>query len=234
MWPSYPSRPAKSAKHNASDPGGVIRDRTGVAARIFGHTGKTPDVYFETLARLPPWRMVPAFPEATEAGKVADCWAKRPARTRKKNRMVAQHLPKSQMSEAFRALRTALLLFQADHPPQVILVTSACRGKEKRQPQQIWRSPLAQLGDRHAIDRRGFKKAGSGPAVEYVGRKVCRTQLVSCGVSSLELVTVPHPLIPNLVAIPTGPLPPNPADLLSSHQIGGSRFGNCEPNTNSL
>jgi len=35
----------------------------------------------------------------------------------------------------------------------------------------------------------------------------------------LELVTVPHPLIPNLVAIPTGPLPPNPADLLSSHKL---------------
>jgi len=39
------------------------------------------------------------------------------------------------------------------------------------------------------------------------------------GVSSLDLVTVPHPQIPNLVAIPTGPLPPNPADLLSSHKL---------------
>src|SRR5262250_3491611 len=39
------------------------------------------------------------------------------------------------------------------------------------------------------------------------------------GVSSLDLVTVPHPVIPNLAAIPTGPLPPNPADLLSSHRL---------------
>jgi capsular exopolysaccharide synthesis family protein len=39
------------------------------------------------------------------------------------------------------------------------------------------------------------------------------------GVSSLDLVSVPHPAIPNLVAIPTGPLPPNPADLLSSHKL---------------
>jgi capsular exopolysaccharide synthesis family protein len=30
---------------------------------------------------------------------------------------------------------------------------------------------------------------------------------------------VPHPSIPNLAAIPTGPLPPNPADLLSSHKL---------------
>ena len=39
------------------------------------------------------------------------------------------------------------------------------------------------------------------------------------GVSSLDLVTVPHSAIPNLVAIPTGPLPPNPADLLSSRKL---------------
>src|SRR5213075_916279 len=39
------------------------------------------------------------------------------------------------------------------------------------------------------------------------------------GVSSLDLVTVPHPTIPNLVAVPTGPLPPNPADLLTSHKL---------------
>jgi len=30
---------------------------------------------------------------------------------------------------------------------------------------------------------------------------------------------VQHPAIPNLSAIPTGPLPPNPADLLSSHRL---------------
>jgi capsular exopolysaccharide synthesis family protein len=32
-------------------------------------------------------------------------------------------------------------------------------------------------------------------------------------------VTVPHPTIANLAAIPTGPLPPNPADLLSSQKL---------------
>ena len=30
---------------------------------------------------------------------------------------------------------------------------------------------------------------------------------------------MPHPAIANLAAIPTGPLPPNPADLLSSHRF---------------
>jgi polysaccharide biosynthesis transport protein len=35
----------------------------------------------------------------------------------------------------------------------------------------------------------------------------------------LDLVSVSHASIPNLTAIPTGPLPPNPADLLSSHKL---------------
>jgi capsular exopolysaccharide synthesis family protein len=39
------------------------------------------------------------------------------------------------------------------------------------------------------------------------------------GVSSLDLITVPHPAITNLAAIPTGPVPPNPADLLSSRRL---------------
>ena len=39
------------------------------------------------------------------------------------------------------------------------------------------------------------------------------------GVSTLDEVTVPHPTINNLVALTTGPVPPSPADLLSSHRM---------------
>jgi capsular exopolysaccharide synthesis family protein len=38
-------------------------------------------------------------------------------------------------------------------------------------------------------------------------------------VSSLDLVTVPHPSIPNLSVVLSGPIPPNPADLLSSQRL---------------
>ena len=56
-----------------------------------------------------------------------------------------------------------------------------------------------------------LEKAGTG---KYAG-----LSSYLAGVSALDLVTVPHPAIPNLAAIPTGPLPPNPADLLSSHKL---------------
>jgi capsular exopolysaccharide synthesis family protein len=39
------------------------------------------------------------------------------------------------------------------------------------------------------------------------------------GVATLHDVIVSHPAIPNMDAILTGPIPPNPADLLSSHRM---------------
>ena len=39
------------------------------------------------------------------------------------------------------------------------------------------------------------------------------------GVCALDEVLIPHPTINNLVALTTGPIPPSPADLLSSHRM---------------
>jgi len=65
----------------------------------------------------------------------------------------------------------------------------------------------------------GLPKPGLGPLLSYDNGKYAGLSSYLAGVSSLDLVSVPHPAIPNLVAIPTGPLPPNPADLLSSHRL---------------
>jgi capsular exopolysaccharide synthesis family protein len=137
----------------------------------------------------------------------------------KRIELVAQHLPKSQMSEAFRALRTALLLSQADHPPQVILVTSALPREGKTTAAANLAVTLAQLGDRTLLIDADLRKPGVGRLLNMTDGKYAGLSSYLAGVSSLELVAVPHPAIPNLVAIPTGPLPPNPADLLSSHKL---------------
>ena len=58
-----------------------------------------------------------------------------------------------------------------------------------------------------------------GRLLNMNGGKYAGLSSYLAGVSSLDLVTVQHPSVPNLSAIPTGPLPPNPADLLSSHRL---------------
>src|SRR5262249_16913750 len=64
-----------------------------------------------------------------------------------------------------------------------------------------------------------LRKPGIGRLLDLGAGKYTGLNSYLAGISSLDLVSVPHPAIPNLIAIPTKPLPPNPADLLSSHKL---------------
>ena len=133
--------------------------------------------------------------------------------------MLSHSEPQSQISEAFRALRTSLLLSQADHPPQVILVTSALPHEGKTTASVNIGVTLAQLGDKTLLIDGDLRKPGISRALHMNDAKHVGLSSYLAGVSSLDVVTVPHPAISNLHAIPTGPVPPNSADLLSSHRL---------------
>jgi polysaccharide biosynthesis transport protein len=220
MIPNDPSRPAKARNVALAFLVGLVGGiGLAVLREYMDNTVKTPDD-IETLARLPLLAVVPAFDDSRGDG------------TRRRNlneaigngqtrhvELVAQHLPKSQVSEAFRALRTALLLSQAGRPPQVILVTSGLPREGKTTAAANLAVTLAQLGDRTLLIDADLRKPGVGRLLNMTGGKYAGMSSYLAGVSSLDLVTVQHPAIPNLSAIPTGPLPPNPADLLSSHRL---------------
>jgi polysaccharide biosynthesis transport protein len=221
MVPSYPARPAKARNIALAFIVGLVGG-IGLALlrEYLDNTVKTPDD-IETLARLPSLAVVPAFSDSNGNGRRGLLKGVQTATNGhdKRIELVAQHLPKSQMSEAFRALRTALLLSQADHPPQVILVTSALPREGKTTAAANLAVTLAQLGDRTLLIDADLRKPGVGRLLNLTDGKYAGLSSYLAGVSSLDLVTVPHPAIPNLAAIPTGPLPPNPADLLSSHKL---------------
>jgi succinoglycan biosynthesis transport protein ExoP len=222
MIPSYPSRPAKARNVALAFLVGLVGG-IGLALmrEYMDNTVKTPDDV-ETLSRLPSLAVVPQFTGSNGAGKRAGLlqgFASSSNGHEKRIELVAQHLPKSQMSEAFRALRTSLLLSQAGHPPQVILVTSALPREGKTTAAANLAVTLAQLGDSTVLVDADLRKPGVGRLLNMTGGKYAGLSSYLAGVSSLDLVSVPHPSIPNLVAIPTGPLPPNPADLLASSKL---------------
>src|SRR5271165_3792661 len=218
--PSYPSRPAKARNVVLAFLVGLVGG-IGLALmrEYLDNTVKTPDD-IETLARLPSLAVVPQFAGSNGNGRRKRLLNGISTNGHEKRiELVAQHLPKSQMSEAFRVLRTSLLLSQPGRPPQVILVTSALPREGKTTAAANLAVTLAQLGDKTVLVDADLRKPGVGRLLNMTSGKYAGLSSYLAGVSTLDLVTVPHPEISNLAAIPTGPLPPNPADLLSSHRL---------------
>jgi polysaccharide biosynthesis transport protein len=223
LAPESPSRPQKTRNIFLAFLVGLVG---GIGLAIFreylDNTIKSPDDV-EALTGLPSLAVVPSLPGLNGySGKLARLGRETPAPAPGGPRveMLSYLQPKSQISEAFRALRTSLLLSQADHPPQVILVTSALPREGKTTAAVNLSVTLAQLGDRTLLLDSDLRKPGIRRALNLSGGKeAAGLSSYLAGVSSLDEAISPHPTISNLSSLTTGPVPPSPADLLSSHRM---------------
>ncbi|HEV2272598.1 MAG TPA: polysaccharide biosynthesis tyrosine autokinase [Acidobacteriaceae bacterium] len=123
----------------------------------------------------------------------------------------------SRLAEAYRSLRTTILLSRAGTPPQVILVSSAKPSEGKTSVTTLESIVFALNGSRVLLIDADLRR----PSVHLRFRfpnKVGLTSVLT-GKSSLEDAIVVAPSVPTLHVLPAGPIAPMPAELLGSPQM---------------
>lgn len=123
---------------------------------------------------------------------------------------------RSSAAEAYRVVRTSMLLSAAGSPPKTILVTSGQAGEGKTTTVVNTAISLAQLGASVLIIDCDLRRPATHKIFGIDGTDGLSTYLSH----NTEVDPLIHKLqIPNLSLLPCGPIPPNPAELISSARM---------------
>ncbi|MBN2438781.1 MAG: polysaccharide biosynthesis tyrosine autokinase, partial [Deltaproteobacteria bacterium] len=124
--------------------------------------------------------------------------------------------PKSTASESYRGLRTGILFSAADVPPRTILITSAAPTEGKTITSANLAVTMAQAGNKILLIDCDMRR----PRMHRVfnvprDRGLSNILAGTCGIDE----TLLHTAIPRVDIIPSGPVPPNPSEMLGSQSM---------------
>lgn len=132
--------------------------------------------------------------------------------------LVACLKPHSGIAEAFRALRTSILLSAGGAPPRIILVTSSLAQEGKTTTSVNTAIVLAQKGARVLLVDADMRRPSLHKLLRIPNRIGLSNLLAN--VNDVSDAVTPYAGQANLFVIPSGPLPPQPAELVASPRMG--------------
>jgi succinoglycan biosynthesis transport protein ExoP len=133
-----------------------------------------------------------------------------------KSNLIVHNDPKSSASESYRGIRTGILFSTSSGPPRSLLITSGDTKEGKTITCSNLAIAMAQAGQRilmldcdmriprlHQLFNIGNERGLSNILIGEIDWREVKTSTP----------------IPNLEVIPSGPIPPNPADLIGSDRM---------------
>ena len=131
--------------------------------------------------------------------------------------LVTLNEPRSAAAEAYRSLRTNLMFSSVDEPLHTLLVTSAARDDQKSLTLANLAVTFAQAGNRTIVVDSDLRQPQQREIWNVAGERGLTSMMVDDdAIADPPLVNTS---VDNLQLLASGPLPPNPADLL-----GGKRM----------
>ena len=134
----------------------------------------------------------------------------------KNDNLFVQHHPKSRIAEAFRSVRTNLQFFGSSTGNKVILITSSVGGEGKSFVTINLASVFALQNFKVLIVGLDLRKPKLFQDFNVSNEHGVSTYLI--GREDLDALIKPTG-IPNLDIIPSGPIPPNPSELISKPEM---------------
>ena len=133
-------------------------------------------------------------------------------------RLVAFAAPDSLSAESFRSIRSSIMLSSIDKRSKVITVTSSFMNEGKSTVSANLAISFAQHGARVLLVDTDLRRSHLHFAFRIPGRLPGLTNLLSFSGTEDVFIT-PIPELPNLVMLPAGRKPPNPAEVLGSNRM---------------
>lgn len=131
--------------------------------------------------------------------------------------IVTYQSPKSPISESFRNMRTNITFSDIDGDVKVIAITSTEKSEGKTTIISNFAVALAQSGKRVLIIDCDLRR----PQIHFefeISNKVGLTNILLKEIESIDGILETE--VKNLFAITSGPIPPNPSEILASKRMG--------------